>query len=330
MNQENHDNFDTPRNILMKRKRGRPRKEKCRNPAVIHWKHEENACVPPGCQVVNDDKNDVVLGQAVTGFIEAIFDAGYLISVTVDGSDIPFRGVVFKPGCYVPISEENDVAPEVPIIRRHHISHPTENCTSVHGNNLSTSGTANQVPKAANLSSSKRKKRVPTMESQPSWPAASTGIMVPVRLKSVDLSNVLPMANEVPPVATTQAAAQIAAAKGRQVPVATLQSVNQLLPSQPQSSNQIMIKGLQNDNDTFTRPSPGAEAKSSKVSGSPSTTLLDGGLPKMDSQFTSIHPIQTIQPDTHNEYASVDKNGTTDNTAELFQEESVDYAEDYL
>ncbi|MED6203430.1 Protein METABOLIC NETWORK MODULATOR 1, partial [Stylosanthes scabra] len=66
-----------------------------------------------------------MVGQAVSGVIEAVFDAGYLLSVRVGDSDTTLRGLVFKPGRYVPISSENDVAPGVPMIQRDEVPIPS-------------------------------------------------------------------------------------------------------------------------------------------------------------------------------------------------------------
>lgn len=55
-----------------------------------------------------------MVGQEVTGVVEATLDAGYLLSVRIGDSNTYLRGIVFKPGHYVPVTADNDVAPHVP------------------------------------------------------------------------------------------------------------------------------------------------------------------------------------------------------------------------
>ncbi|EPS68414.1 hypothetical protein M569_06357, partial [Genlisea aurea] len=59
-----------------------------------------------------------MIGRRVTGFVEATFDAGYVLSLRIGESDSSLRGLVFKPGCIVPITEANDIAPHLPMIQR--------------------------------------------------------------------------------------------------------------------------------------------------------------------------------------------------------------------
>ncbi|KAA8523684.1 hypothetical protein F0562_010107 [Nyssa sinensis] len=107
MNQANEVNLDAPLNIPVKRKRGRPRKDRSLN-------HGESARVPPGFEGLNrnqprqvasiHDANGGMVGQAVTGVVEAAFDAA-----------------------------ENDVAPHVQMIRRNEIHLPTKDETPMRG-----------------------------------------------------------------------------------------------------------------------------------------------------------------------------------------------------
>ncbi|KAI3456935.1 hypothetical protein Pfo_013598 [Paulownia fortunei] len=112
-----------------KRRRGRPRKD----PSL---KHAEAAHVPLGFEGVKEyppqraDRTvgiDCMVGQAVTGVVEATFDSGYLLTVRIGNSNTNLRGVVFKPGHYVPITAENDVAPHVQMIRRNDVGLNVEN-----------------------------------------------------------------------------------------------------------------------------------------------------------------------------------------------------------
>ncbi|KAL8172458.1 hypothetical protein V2J09_024262 [Rumex salicifolius] len=153
MNPENLGNGpDSSSNILLKRKRGRPRKDQNQNisriASIISMRNQiqgrgDNVPVPPGFATANGnhshkenavdhDTNDMV-GQRVTGVVEATFDAGYLLSVRIGDSETSLRGIVFKPGHYVPVSSENDVAPQIQMINRNRVPFPTESHTPVHG-----------------------------------------------------------------------------------------------------------------------------------------------------------------------------------------------------
>ncbi|KAH6768008.1 AT hook motif-containing protein, partial [Perilla frutescens var. frutescens] len=112
-----------------KRKRGRPRKdahlikqaEAARTPVseggTAHLSQRANRTKGTECMV----------GQAVTGFIEATFDSGYLLTVRIGNSNTNLRGVVFKPGHCVPITAENDIAPHAQMIRRSDVRFPADN-----------------------------------------------------------------------------------------------------------------------------------------------------------------------------------------------------------
>ncbi|KAK9268340.1 hypothetical protein L1049_000089 [Liquidambar formosana] len=297
-------------NVPVKRKRGRPRKDKSLN-------RGENAPAPPGFGGVNgnqprqvepvEDANDVMVGQAVSGVVEAAFDAGYLLSVRVGNSDTTLRGVVFKAGRYVPVSAENDVAPNVQMIRRNEIHFPMQNQIQVHGNNprsrernehhrhrnktslpFNESQPANQVPRvgprAANLIASKGK-QVPAVASQAALSVASRGNVVPVVLQPVNLSNGLPPATQAPhlvsskgkqvlPLALQAAHISNGSAPANQVP----NVANQVLTSQSQTSQQVASTGVQNEGDPLCRPMPqvleGGESKSMNLHGGPFETLL--------------------------------------------------------
>ncbi|CAH8363437.1 unnamed protein product [Eruca vesicaria subsp. sativa] len=105
-------NHTTSAYFMVKRKRGRPRKH--------HKPDDSNNHSPPGFSRSQHQslQIDAMVGQHVTGVIEAAFDDGFLLSVKVGDSDTMLRGVVFKPGHFHPVSTDNDVAPHVPMIRR--------------------------------------------------------------------------------------------------------------------------------------------------------------------------------------------------------------------
>lgn len=109
-----------------KRKRGRPRKDES---AVLG----EKAPVMPESDNMKKNKQTVgptdaagvnMVGRVITGVIDGLFDAGYLVKVKVEDSDIPLRGLVFQPGRFTPITAENDVAPQAKMYRRADIPIP--------------------------------------------------------------------------------------------------------------------------------------------------------------------------------------------------------------
>ncbi|XP_076954594.1 protein METABOLIC NETWORK MODULATOR 1-like, partial [Bidens hawaiensis] len=67
-----------------------------------------------------------MVGQIVTGVVQATFDGGYFIAVKIGNSSIPLTGAVFKPGHVAPITPENDVAPHVEVIKRPGIPIPAD------------------------------------------------------------------------------------------------------------------------------------------------------------------------------------------------------------
>ncbi|CDY64029.1 BnaA10g27870D [Brassica napus] len=81
--------------LLVKRKRGRPRKDE-----------QENGRVTP-----NLDVN--LVGKTVSGVVAGSYDAGYILNVKVDDSDTKLRGIVFARGKVMPVTPSNDVAPNV-------------------------------------------------------------------------------------------------------------------------------------------------------------------------------------------------------------------------
>ncbi|CAH8328264.1 unnamed protein product [Eruca vesicaria subsp. sativa] len=79
--------------VVEKKKRGRPRKEKS--------------------QRVTTNTDVDLIGQTVYGVVERSIDAGYILNVKVKDSDTNLRGVVFLKGKVAPVTPENDVAPHV-------------------------------------------------------------------------------------------------------------------------------------------------------------------------------------------------------------------------
>ncbi|XVF34006.1 hypothetical protein REPUB_Repub18cG0020100 [Reevesia pubescens] len=358
MNQDNdqENNPDASEDVLLKRKRGRPRKhpkhnlnqgENAHTPRNQNVNHAENTRIPPGFEGVNGNQprqanpiNDVMVGQAVYGVIEAAFDAGYLLTVRVRHSDTTLRGVVFKPGHYVPVSAENDVAPNAPMIRRTEIPFPrerNEQRVNSHRNGTAHSfnepAVANQVPRAraSNLGGPKNK-HVQLVAIESASPLMSRGNVVPVVLQPACLSNSGSVANQ--PSLVADQPAHLVASKGKQVSEAADTSNegtstnqmpaagNQIFPTQPQSSNHTIPKGIQSETASYNQPPTESlqETEANSMTGMPFEKLLtevmkriqvppqpleaqggnfsvkDSGHNLKDDQPLSIEPLQAIQP----------------------------------
>lgn len=215
----------------LKRKRGRPRKDKSlyRGLSVRPREHEnllriENASVPPGLPLLKgvhvnpvEDASSKV-GQAVTGVVESVFDAGYLIAVKIGNSNITLRGVVFKPGHYAPVTAQNDVAPHLQMTRVNDVAPRRQRrpkgrhqrSADYFGNGSSTH------PLAANLLSAKDKRTA--IVPAPSVPlVGARGTVVPVVLE--------------PSNAVAAQAAHMATSKDKQVQTVT--SLSTFDPKEP-------------------------------------------------------------------------------------------------
>lgn len=176
------DSSSTPAILPLKRRRGRPRKD----PSL---KRVVRAQVPPPFELVQEiqpqqvNRNDVnngMIGQAVTGVVEAAFDAGYLVNVRIGDSNTNYRGVVFKSGHYVPVTAANDVAPHLQMIRRTEVR-PAQNQLQVYGHRAERNGSLNPG------SRSSKSKQVVMHPSVP--PVGARGTVVPVVLQPVNLTN---------------------------------------------------------------------------------------------------------------------------------------------
>lgn len=176
----------------LKRRRGRPRKD----PSLK--KHAKAARVPPGFEGVKEyppqraDRTDGVnsmVGQAVSGVIEATFDAGYLLTVRIGNSTTKLKGVVFKPGHYAPITAENDVAPHLQMIRRNDVQSPAENQGWSRRQKLAIR-TGALVPSKRKSGAAQAASSVP--------PVGVRGTVVPVLLQPVNFQNGLPTSNQIP------------------------------------------------------------------------------------------------------------------------------------
>lgn len=255
-----------PQALPMKRKRGRPRKDHSLN-------RIQSTRIPPGFGLKGtqshrvdkiDGTNDGMVGQPVTGVIEAAFDAGYLLTVRIGNCNTNFRGVVFKPGNYSPITAENDVAPHVPMIKRNEVRFPVEN--QLQSNNwsreraaeLNGSSHVNQVqtflPQQVSTVASKGKHTslttVPCASSM-----GSRGTMVPVVLQPVNLVNGSPPTNQTPADSSVLRDKDVVNAEPlAMLPPAGMSSAqflmcrNQQKASPVQTSHQVMPRSPQNEN----------------------------------------------------------------------------------
>ncbi|KAJ8527676.1 hypothetical protein K7X08_015127 [Anisodus acutangulus] len=161
--------------LPIKRGRGRPRKDN-------NLKRVKTAQFPPGFRQIKEIRpqqvdtvnaaNDRMIGQAVTGVIEATLDAGYVLSVRIGDSNTNFRGIVFKPGHFDPVTAENDVASTV------------RNQVQVHGHDRSLNRPQLNVSP-------------PTAPSVPL--VGDRGAVVPVVLQPVNPINGFPPSTQAPP-----------------------------------------------------------------------------------------------------------------------------------
>lgn len=280
-------NSDFPGNFPAKRKRGRPRKDQSKN-------HGESDCNPPEFEGVDANMplqvepinvaNDAMVGQVVSGVVDASFDAGYLLTVKVGNSDTILRGVVFKPGRYVPVSSENDVAPHVQMIRRNEIHLPAGNQSreEQHGNvqvnkighPWNGSSSANHVPRVGNRGA--KLKRVRTVVTQTAThPVGERGNLVPVILPSASQSNEASPMNLLPPP-DVQTANSVAS-RDKQVMAAALPGPHGSNGSTTDCRTSAVAKVVEND-DSFRQTSAelvyDAECRSMRMPNMPFETLL--------------------------------------------------------
>lgn len=264
----------SPPDVSVKRKRGRPRKDKSQNPGKSTYiprkreqpNHGEGAPIPPGFEGVNGDqqppsvdtmknnKEESMVGQVVTGVIEAVFDAGFLLSVRVGDSDTSLRGVVFKPGHYVPVSADNDVAPNLQMIRRNEVPFPSgkqghkrrgrerSDHHAAHPSNGSP--TSNQLARV-------RATQMSIVPVQSPHPVGERGTVVPVILQPVSLSNGASPVVEAPPIASQPA--HLAASKSKQRPL----------------TQEAVPKGSETDSGSASQPFDELVTAAKKMQGSP-------------------------------------------------------------
>ncbi|CAK9321844.1 unnamed protein product [Citrullus colocynthis] len=271
--------------VPLKRKRGRPRKypklnydENILIAKNRGKKHLEAIPISPGSGVNGNQSHptiqiqsvaDGMLGQVVSGVIEAVFEAGYLLCVRVGNSGITLRGVVFKPGHYVPVSAENDVAPDVQMIRRNTVPLATEN-QALGNNPRSKNGEVpshessgvklgfKYTPPHSNRDALKDNS-ISSILAQITPSGISRGNVVPVVLQPAKLIN----GSSVPTETFTIQTADIESSKGKEVLVGTFTSNEsaptsvtvgiESFPFQPQTSQQVLLDDVPVENSSYNQ-----------------------------------------------------------------------------
>lgn len=317
-----------PSDASAKRKRGRPRKDRSQNPGKsthVPYKrdqnhnHGEGAPIPPGFEGANGNqqppsvdtikskKEESVIGQIVTGVIEAVFDAGYLLSVRIGDSDTSLRGLVFKPGHYVPVSAENDVAPSLKMIRRNEVPFPSRNQghkrrgrerSDHHAAYLSNgSPSSNQLAKV-------RATPLSMVAAQPTHPVGERGTVVPVILQPLSLPNGAIPAVEAPPIASQPA--HLAASKIRQPPL-TQEAASRVSQTDSGSTSlpfdDLVTAAKKMHGSPQSAETPSDSGQSSKVL--PNTSGLTSEKDQDLSKPLLVKPLQAIRSNTQDQSASI-------------------------
>lgn len=287
---------------LEKRKRGRPRKDPSEKRAQ-RARSQAAAGMPPGfVQVTNNaprvdpinDPTEVMVGQTVTGVVQATFDAGYLLAVRIGNSNITLTGAVFKPGHAAPVTPENDVAPHAEMIKRAEIPFPTEVPPKRRRKRRSKEKNMQLVTYVGNGPD-------PVVtNSFPSVPQVGTrGTVVPVVLQPINLSN---------PLSTNQPAPHMRASQGRPVhsvlPLAVYPPngpTSQASDSQPSSQFTVTPSGSGNENASYKHTEGGKAVKSSGVQDRVVKTESDAGdmnEPLFVEPLQTRHTVHHFQPPT--------------------------------
>ncbi|KAG7606112.1 hypothetical protein ISN45_At05g050630 [Arabidopsis thaliana x Arabidopsis arenosa] len=180
MEKESHEenNHTISGDLTAKRKRGRPRKQ------LKLESNEHSLGHSPSfsrSQQQSRQRNDdeAMVGQPISGVIEATFEAGFLLSVKVGNSDSMLRGVVFKPGHCDPVSVDNDVAPDVPMIRR--------NSDVMHHDGSAKRGRKSRFREKRG--SGVRSRALVPVPIQPAHPTIPNNLIVPVVIQPAHLEN---------------------------------------------------------------------------------------------------------------------------------------------
>ncbi|CAM8948703.1 unnamed protein product [Rhodiola kirilowii] len=302
MDEHNHESFSvSPVGIQLKRKRGRPRKDRGftfgpYSPAP--YGKGLASTMPPHVEPMPTTQ-PISVGQPIGGVIEAVFDAGYMLNVKLS-SGTTLRGVVFKPGHYVPFSNENDVAPNAELVKRNEVPIPSGTQIMLHGSTSLTkrrrrrksNGNVNGFPHAYNGAPVDH---LPVIAASP---ISSRGKFVPVIL-----SPTFSLPDWIPP---RTPAPHLVSSINKQLSPVALEApplVNGLLPSHLYQNSPYQYQ----NNSHFP-----AAASSGNLSAIPFQQLLDEVIKRTQSPYsTEIHvhnqasdleeplsaePLQAIQP----------------------------------
>nr|XP_009789021.1 PREDICTED: uncharacterized protein LOC104236729 [Nicotiana sylvestris] len=125
MNDQNkHDHHTAPTIPPAKRRRGRPRKDgglakrvMLQTPTTPATENS-NKIQQHAEMSQKDSTSENMLGQIVSGVVDGCFDAGYFLSINIGNNANTFRGLVFEPGQFSPITAANDIAPQVKMYHR--------------------------------------------------------------------------------------------------------------------------------------------------------------------------------------------------------------------
>lgn len=323
MNQYNHGEGSSSLAIEpLKRRRGRPRKDPSLKRKNQSLKRAQAAPMPPGFEGAKEYQpqkadrtagvNNSMVGQAVSGVVEATFDAGYLLTVRIGNSTEKFRGVVFKPGHYVPVTPENDVAPHLQLIRRNDVQFPAE----THG----FSRRQKLAVRSRALVPSKR--RTSPLQAAPSVPpVGARGTVVPLVLQPI---NGVPNSNQIPPRVVNFGDKDVHMVEplsmlppDRSIPVSQL-----FLGTQAQSMHQASQVKEQNENKVINEGAFGA-GQGEKGNPSESTENENSGSSDMSDTQTDSGKEATKSPA---EDSGVVSKQDTGNTNEPFSTESAQSA----
>lgn len=169
----NQQNISKTPDLLVKRKRGRPRKDESAPRNVKQHTQPPLAMAappqPPPPAAIFPANNNLtkvdpnMVGQVVTCVIDGIFDNGYLLSARVGPTNSLLRGIVFQHGHVVPVTSVNDVAPHVEMCTRGEFTIPPSNP----GNPVQIS--------TPELVCAKQPEQPVTMENYQNTPAMVTG-----------------------------------------------------------------------------------------------------------------------------------------------------------
>ncbi|CAN8252728.1 unnamed protein product [Cochlearia groenlandica] len=104
------------------RKRDRPQEDE----SMAQQQQQVN---PPATTIAEN-----LIGQAVSGFVEGSFEAGYFLNVKVADTDKQLKGIVFLPNKVTPVTPTTDLFPQAKMYTREDIPMPSSQGTKEAGN----------------------------------------------------------------------------------------------------------------------------------------------------------------------------------------------------